>query len=40
MTLMYIYAFIIMPLVVVAIGGLAAWLHLRDLKRHSQHPAE
>ncbi|WP_280114009.1 hypothetical protein [Devosia riboflavina] len=40
MTLMYIYAFIVMPVVVVAIGATGAWLHLRDLKRHSHHPAE
>ena len=40
MTFLYIYAFVIMPVTVVAIGALGTWLHLRDLKRHSQHPAE
>jgi uncharacterized protein YneF (UPF0154 family) len=40
MTFMYIYAFIIMPVALVAIGAGGAWLHMRNLKRHMQHPAE
>lgn len=33
MTAFQIFAFFGMPAVAVAIGGLAAYLHLRDLKR-------
>jgi len=40
MTSLFIYAFVVMPVTLVAIGGIATWLHLRDLKRHTQHPAE
>jgi hypothetical protein len=36
-----IYAFFIAPLLLVALGSGAAWLHLWDLKRRDrQHPAE
>lgn len=41
MTFLEVFAFIIMPLLVAAIGWGAVWLHLWDLKRHNrQHPAE
>ena len=36
-----IYAFFIQPIVLVALAGGAAWLHMRNLRRHNeQHPAE
>jgi hypothetical protein len=40
MTALWVYAFVVMPVLIVSIGALGAWLHLRDLKRHSHHPAE
>jgi hypothetical protein len=41
MTFMEIFAFVIMPVLVVAIGWGGVWLHMRNLNRpHSRHPAE
>ncbi len=40
MSFIEVFAFIIMPAAVVAVGWAGAWLHLRDLRRHRQHPAE
>ncbi|WEJ57587.1 hypothetical protein [Devosia sp. FJ2-5-3] len=40
MSFIEVFAFIIMPILVLAIGSGGAWLHMRDLKRHEQHPAE
>ena len=40
MNFMALYAFVFMPILLVAIGSVATWLHLRDLKRHEHHPAE
>jgi hypothetical protein len=41
MTFMELFAFVIMPVAVVAIGSFGAWLHMRDLKHHHpSHPAE
>lgn len=40
MSFMEVFAFLIMPAAVVVIGLSGAWLHMRDLKRHTRHPAE
>jgi hypothetical protein len=40
MSFMEVFAFIIMPAAIVAIGWAGAWLHMRDLKRHPHGPAE
>jgi len=40
MTELAIYFFFVLPIVIMAIGATAAWLHLRSLKRHNNTPAE
>ena len=40
MTGLELFAFVIMPVSLVAIGGLAAFLHNRSLRRHHTTPAE
>lgn len=35
-----VFAFIIMPMLVLAIGVGGSWLHMRDLKRREDHPIE
>jgi len=40
MTGIELFAFVVMPLIVVAGGLVAAWLHSRSLGRHHHTPAE
>lgn len=41
MSFIEIFAFLVMPAAVVAIGWGGAWLHMRELRhRHGHHPAE
>ena len=40
MTSLEIFAFVVLPAVVVAIGAGATWLHLHSLRSHHPHPGE
>ena len=40
MTELWVVAFVVMPVIVVALGWSAAWLHHRSLQRHRNTPAE
>jgi hypothetical protein len=40
MTFLEIFAFVILPIVVVAGGALAVWLNDRDLRSRHTHPGE
>jgi hypothetical protein len=40
MTELALYVFLVLPLVIMAIGLTGAWLHVRSLKRHHNTPAE
>lgn len=40
MSFIELFAFVIMQVLVVALGAGGTWLHMRNLKRHEQHPAE
>lgn len=40
MTGLELFAFVILPIMIVAIGGLGTWLHLRDLERRHGKPSK
>lgn len=40
MTFLELFAFVSVPVIVVAIGVTGAWLHSRSLQRHRNTPAE